>query len=47
MDPAPVAVLLREKRARGADRERVARFILPDAPLIRLLDGTVQLMRDA
>jgi hypothetical protein len=47
MDPAPVAVLLREKRARGADRERVARFILPDAPYVRLLDGAVQLMRDA
>jgi hypothetical protein len=47
LDPSPVAVLLREKRARGADRERVARFILPDAPLVRLLDGTVQLMRDA
>lgn len=47
LDPSPVAVLLRHKRARGADPERVARFILPDAPFVRLLDGSVQLMRDA
>jgi hypothetical protein len=47
LDPSPCAVILREKRARGADRERVARFILPDAPYVRLLDGAVQLMRDA
>lgn len=47
LDPAPVAVILREKKARGADRERVARFILPDAPFVRLLDGSIQLMRDA
>jgi hypothetical protein len=37
---------LREKRARGADRERVARFI-SRMRRVRLLDGAVQLMRDA
>lgn len=46
LDPSPVAVLLREKRARGAKRETVDRFILPDAPFIRLADGAIQLLRD-
>lgn len=46
-DPSACAVLLREKRARGADRTAADRFILPDAPLIRLADGAVQLLRDA
>jgi hypothetical protein len=44
-DPAGVAVILRGKRSRGADPDR-AGFILPDAPLIRLADGTVQLLPD-
>lgn len=39
---AGVAVLLREKRARGSDRERVARFVLPVAPIVSLGDGAVQ-----
>lgn len=43
-DPGAVAVLLREKRARGAHRETVDRFILPNSPLIRLADGTLQLL---
>lgn len=43
-DPSGVAVILREKRARGADRLSADRFILPNAPLIRLSDGTIQLM---
>jgi hypothetical protein len=42
-DPAAVAVILRGKRSRGAD-PNLAGFILPDAPLIRLADGTIQLM---
>lgn len=42
----PVAVLLREKRARGADRSAVDRFVLPNAPATRLADGLVQLLRD-
>jgi hypothetical protein len=46
-DPRAVAVILREKRARGVDRMVADRFILPDAPIIRLADGAVQLMRDA
>lgn len=44
-DPAAVAVILRAKRSRGADPS-MAGFILPDAPLIRLADGIIQLMRD-
>lgn len=43
-DPGGVAVILREKRARGADRLSADRFILPNAPLIRLSDGTIQLL---
>lgn len=43
-DPRSVAVILREKRTRGADRARADRFILPEAPLIRLVDGIVQLI---
>jgi len=43
-DPGAVAVLLREKRARGAKRDVVERFILPNAPLISLADGTLQLL---
>jgi hypothetical protein len=43
-DPAGVAVVLREKRARGADRESKDRFILPNAPLVRLADGVVQFL---
>ncbi len=42
-DPAGVAVILRAKRSRGADPE-LAGFILPNAPLVRLPDGIVQLM---
>lgn len=43
-DPHGVAVILREKRTRGADRATASRFLLPNAPLIRLSDGTVQLI---
>jgi hypothetical protein len=43
-DPGAVAVVLREKHARGADRVATERFILPDAPLIRLADGIVQFL---
>lgn len=43
-DAPGAAVILREKRARGANRAAADRFILPDAPLIRLSDGTVQLI---
>jgi len=42
-DPAGVAVILRAKRSRGADPE-LAGFILPDAPIVRLADGIIQLM---
>lgn len=42
-DPSACAVVLREKRAHGADREAVARFVLPQAPLTRVADGTIQL----
>lgn len=46
MDPAGVAVVLREKRARGADRVTADRFILPDAPVVHLADGTVEFIPD-
>lgn len=42
-DPAAVAVILRAKRSRGDD-PALQGFILPNAPLIRLADGIVQLM---
>lgn len=45
-DPAGVAVILREKIARGANRGFADTFILPAAPLTRLHDGTVQMMWD-
>ena len=44
-EPAAVAVVLREKRARGADRAQADRFILPDAERVRLVDGAILLMR--
>lgn len=44
-EPGNVAVVLREKRARGADRRVVERFILPDAPTVDLADGRVRLNR--
>jgi hypothetical protein len=44
-DPAGCAVVLREKRARGADPVAAARFLLPDAPVVPLADGTVELIR--
>jgi hypothetical protein len=43
---AGVAVVLREKVARGADRSIADRFVVPDAPIVRLADGIVQWMRD-
>ena len=39
---AGVAIVLREKRARGADRSIADRFIVPAAPIVRLADGAVQ-----
>jgi hypothetical protein len=39
---AGVAIVLREKVARGADRSIADRFVLPHAPLVRLADGAVQ-----
>jgi hypothetical protein len=42
-DPAGCVVLLREKRARGADRTMADRFILPHAINHALADGTLQL----
>lgn len=42
-DPAGVAVILRAKRSRGAD-PAVSGFILPNAPVIRLPDGLIQLL---
>jgi hypothetical protein len=42
-NPAGCVVLLREKRARGADRTLADRFILPHARLHPLADGTVSL----
>lgn len=44
-DPGGVAVILREKRARGADRRQADRFILPDAPVVDLSDGRILLTR--
>jgi hypothetical protein len=38
-EPGNVAVILREKRARGANRRIVERFILPNAPTVALADG--------
>ncbi len=42
-DPAAVAVILRAKRSRGAD-PAVTGFILPNAPIVRLPDGLIQLL---
>lgn len=42
-NPAGCVVLLREKRARGADRTLANRFILPHATNHALADGTLQL----
>jgi hypothetical protein len=42
-DPAAVAVILRAKRSRGAD-PAVSGFILPNAPVVRLPDGLIQLL---
>jgi hypothetical protein len=42
-DPAGVAVILRAKRSRGAD-PAVSGFILPNAPVVRLPDGLIQLL---
>ena len=44
-DPCGVAVLLREKRARGADRTRADRFVLPYADAVTLADGVVRFNR--
>jgi hypothetical protein len=44
-DPCGVAVLLREKRARGADRARADRFVLPYADAVTLADGVVRFNR--
>jgi hypothetical protein len=44
-EPNGVAVVLREKRARGTDRAMVDRFILPDASTVDLADGCVRLIR--
>ena len=45
LDPAGVAVILREKTARGANRAYADRFVLPDAPAVDLADGRVLLTR--
>jgi len=45
LDAPAVAVILREKRARGSDRTAAQRFILPDASTVRLADGMVRLTR--
>lgn len=46
-DGAPgTAIVLREKRARGADRSIADRFVLPHAPIVRLADGAVQWFTD-
>ena len=45
LDAAGVAVVLREKTARGANRAYADRFILPDAPAVDLADGRVLLTR--
>lgn len=44
-EPNGVAVVLREKRVRGADRRVIQRFILPDASTVELMDGRVRLIR--
>jgi hypothetical protein len=44
-DAPAVAVILKEKRARGADRAYADRFILPDAPSVDLNDGRVLITR--
>jgi hypothetical protein len=41
-----VAIVLREKIARGADRSIADRFVLPAAPIVRLADGAVQWLTD-
>jgi hypothetical protein len=47
LDPSPCAVIA-AREARTRRRSRTCRaFHLPDAPYVRLLDGAVQLMRDA
>ena len=45
LDPAGVAVILREKTARGANRAYADRFVLPDSPAVDLADGRVLLTR--
>jgi hypothetical protein len=42
-DPGAVAVILRAKRSRGAD-PAASGFILPNAPVVRLPDGMLQLL---
>lgn len=44
LDSPDCAVLLREKRARGADRSHADRFILRGDPVQKLADGTVELI---
>lgn len=44
-EPPGVAVILREKRAHGADRAQADRFILPDIERVRLKDGAVLFTR--
>ena len=44
-DPAGSAVILREKRARGADRTIAERFTIADAPAVDLADGRLILNR--
>jgi hypothetical protein len=44
-DPAGSAVVLREKRARGADRTIAERFTIADAPTVELADGRLILTR--
>lgn len=45
LERSDVAVLLREKRARGADRTRADRFVLPYADAVTLADGVVRFNR--
>jgi len=45
LDPSPSGVILKYKRSRGADLSAVAGFVLPDAPILRLCDGVVELNR--
>lgn len=44
-DPAGCAVILREKRARGANRAIAERFTIADAPIVELADGRLILAR--